>query len=129
MVIDFTAIFETNSGEIYSYLWRLLHDAQDAEDCLQEVFLRAFRAYGRLDRGSNYRAWLYKIATNTAFNFIKKRNSIAMRETVSDIDRLSDGDSVVNVVETRERLQTVMKVVDELPSKQRSALIMRKYHA
>lgn len=52
-----------------------------------------------------------------------------MRETVSDIDRLSDGDSVVNVVETRERLQTVMKVVDELPSKQRSALIMRKYHA
>ena len=61
----FEKLVEMHQDEIFAYLWRIIPGDQ-AEDCLQETFLRAFRAYERTALDSNYRAWLYKIATNVA---------------------------------------------------------------
>ena len=70
---DFETLVKAHSAELFAYVWRMLRDTTDAEDCLQETFLRAFRSYGRVRAGSNYRAWLYKIATNTARSQWKRR--------------------------------------------------------
>ncbi len=124
---DFDSVVEMYSGEIFAYLWRLLNRHEDAEDCLQEVFLRAFKAYDRLNQDANIRAWLYKIATNTSITFRKKRERVESLEFIVDYDLLSNERSPDDRMEWKERLENIMKAIHNLPDRQRSALIMRKY--
>ena len=124
---DFDELVERHSGELFAYMWRMLCDAHDAEDCLQETFLRAFRSYGRVRAGTNYRAWLYKIATNAARSQWKRRERSETHTTDLDPDRQADEMSVADRVERRALLAAVMRAVEELPDQQRTALVMRKY--
>ncbi len=124
---DFDELAEQYSAEIFAYIWRMLRVAQDAEDCLQETFLRAFRAYGRVRAGTNYRAWLYKIATNTARSQWKHRARSDAHTTALDPDRQVDEMSVADRVERKALLAAVTRAVEALPDQQRAALIMRKY--
>ena len=124
---DFDELVEQHGGEIFAYVWRLLREVHDAEDCLQETFLRAFRSYGRVRAGTNYRAWLYKIATNTARSQWKRRARSETHTTELDPDWQADEMSVADRVERKALLTAVTQAVEELPDQQRMALIMRKY--
>src|SRR5512143_3978855 len=105
----------------------MLREAADAEDCLQETFLRAFRSYGHVRVGSNYRAWLYKIATNAARSHWKRRQRDETHTLDLDPDRQADEMPVADRVEHRALLAAVTRAVEALPDQQRAALIMRKY--
>jgi RNA polymerase sigma-70 factor (ECF subfamily) len=124
---DFDELVERHSGEIFAYAWRLLRDAHDAEDCLQETFLRAFRSYSRVRAGSNYRAWLYRIATNAARSQWKRRKRAELHTIDLDPDWQSDEMPVADRVERAAMLTAVTRAVEALPDQQRAALIMRKY--
>jgi RNA polymerase sigma-70 factor (ECF subfamily) len=124
---NFDTLVEAHSGEIFAYLWRMMGETEDADDCLQETFLRAFRAYPRLVSGSNYRAWLYKIATNVARTQFARRKREAMRRAEIDPAHLQSGDSPFDASDRREMLSAVMRAVEGLPYKQRAAFMMRKY--
>jgi RNA polymerase sigma-70 factor, ECF subfamily len=124
---DFDELVEKHSGEIFAYVWRMLRETSDAEDCLQETFLRAFRSYGRVRTGTNYRAWLYKIATNAARSQWKKRKRSEIHTLDLDPEMQGDGISVADRVEQKTLLAAVARAVETLPDQQRAALIMRKY--
>lgn len=62
----FWALVEAHGDELLRHARRLAGD--DAEDVLQEAFLRAIRSYPRLEHGAHLRAWLYRITTTTAFD-------------------------------------------------------------
>jgi RNA polymerase sigma-70 factor (ECF subfamily) len=51
--------------QLYSTALRMTHNAQDAEDLVQETYLRAYRAFASFEEGTNLRAWLFRIMTNT----------------------------------------------------------------
>ena len=123
----FEDVVEMYSAEIFAYLWRLLDGKYDAEDCLQEVFLRAFKAYDRLNQDANIRAWLYKIATNTAISFRKKRMRMESQELIVDYDLISPEPTPDDRVELKEQFMHLMAAVNTLPDRQRSALMLRKY--
>jgi RNA polymerase sigma-70 factor, ECF subfamily len=124
---DFDELVERHSAEIFAYVWRMLREAHDAEDCLQETFLRAFRSYERVRAGTNYRAWLYKIATNTARSQWQRRMRRERRTIDLDPERQSDEMSVADRIERKALLAAVARAVEELPDQQRAALILRKY--
>ena len=124
---EFNSVVEIYSEEIFAYLWRWLNGHEDAEDCLQEVFLRAFKAFNRLNEGSNIRAWLYKIATNTAITFRNKRSRREEKELLIEADLRSLEPSPMDQVLSKEQLVSILEAVESLPQKQRAALIMRKY--
>jgi RNA polymerase sigma-70 factor (ECF subfamily) len=122
---DFEALVELHSGELCAYLWRLTGDEADARDCLQDTFLRAFRAYDRLQYFSNLRAWLYKIATNTARTQYARDHR---RQAEPLLDPVASGEKAVDVqVMENTQLAEVKQAVMELPVRQRAALMMRKY--
>lgn len=60
---------------LYSYALRMSRSPQDAEDLVQETFLKAYRSYDRFAEGTNLRAWLYRILTNTYFNQYHRRQT------------------------------------------------------
>jgi len=72
---------------MYSAAYRLTRNAADAEDLIQETFLRAFRAFHQFEPGTNLKAWLYRILTNTFINSYRKKQREP--QTVSD-DEVGD---------------------------------------
>ncbi|MBK7072755.1 MAG: sigma-70 family RNA polymerase sigma factor [Myxococcales bacterium] len=61
------------SGELYAAALRLTRNPDDARDLVQETLLRAMVAWGRFEEGTNVRAWLYRILTNSFINIYRKR--------------------------------------------------------
>lgn len=125
---EFAWLVERYGGELFAYLFRQVSSAMDAEDCLQDTFLRAFRAYHRTEAGSNYRAWLYKIATNVARTHYRRRKRQADHEQRLFPDDGSGAPGTAKIVEERLELARVRAALESLPEKQRTALILRKYH-
>ena len=72
---------------MYSAAYRLTRNAADAEDLIQETFLRAFRSFHQFEPGTNLKAWLYRILTNTFINSYRKKQREP--QTVSD-DEVED---------------------------------------
>jgi RNA polymerase sigma-70 factor (ECF subfamily) len=123
----FDLLVERHSPELLRYLWRLLGGLEEAEDCLQDVYLRAYRAYSRLPANANSRAWLFRIATNTARTAAARAGRRAERvQTLLD-ELVSEGYSPEQVVERSEWLRSVEQAVERLPNHQRAALILRKF--
>jgi RNA polymerase sigma-70 factor, ECF subfamily len=72
---------------MYSAAFRLTRNSADAEDLIQETFLRAYRAFHQFEPGTNLKAWLYRILTNTFINSYRKRQREP--QTISD-DEVED---------------------------------------
>src|SRR3990172_2301233 len=103
------------------YILRSLGDAELAQDIFQETFLRAFRAYRSLPADANYRAWLYKIASNQCYDAQRQRarRPLPLEESVAASDCPDDSG--------RERVAAVASFVRSLPQRQRQAFILRKF--
>ncbi len=71
-------------SEMYGAALRMTRNPSDAEDLLQETYLRAYRGFASFKEGTNLRAWLYRILTNAFINVYRKRQREP--QTVSDSD-------------------------------------------
>ena len=60
------------AGQLYSAALRMTRNPADAEDVVQETYLKAYRGYGSFKAGTNLKAWLYRILTNTYINQYRK---------------------------------------------------------
>jgi RNA polymerase sigma-70 factor (ECF subfamily) len=69
----FVGLVRDYHRRIYNYLLRLVGEEVLAEDLTQDTFLRAFRGLPKLPPGANYRAWLFRIATNAATDELRRR--------------------------------------------------------
>ena len=72
---------------LFGAAMRMTRNNADAEDLVQETFLRAYRGYGRFEEGTNLRAWLYRILTNT---FINSYRAKQRRPEESDLGEVED---------------------------------------
>src|SRR5258707_5810558 len=70
---DFTGLTGRFRGELLAHCYRLLGSVDEAEDLVQETFLRAWRSYEGFEGRSSVRTWLYRIATNVWLTAIQRR--------------------------------------------------------
>jgi RNA polymerase sigma factor (sigma-70 family) len=104
----------------------LLRNEQDAQDVVQEAYLRAFRSFGGF-RGTNGRAWLLTIVRNTAYTLLKK-NRTADLTTAFDEEIHATGDESVSpatILEHAEDAELIKNAMDGLPAEFREILILR----
>ena len=74
-------------GSLYTAALRMTRNPADAEDLVQETYLKAYRAFGGFQEGTNLKAWLYKILTNT---FINTYRSKKRRPEQTELDEVED---------------------------------------
>src|ERR1700678_2023898 len=75
-------------SSLYTAALRMTRNPADAEDLVQETYLKAYRAFGSFETGTNLKAWLYRILTNTyitSYRAKKRRPEIADVEDVEDL--------------------------------------------
>src|SRR6202034_601350 len=84
---DFSDLAMVHMPALYTAALRLTRNPSDAEDLVQETYLKAYRAFGSFEAGTNLRAWLYKILTNT---FINSYRSAKRRPEITDVEDVED---------------------------------------
>jgi len=112
----FERFYLDHRDEVLGYLRRLL--GSRAEDAWQETFLRALRAYDRLEHGRQLRAWVFTIATRVAMDDLRRRG----RESVS-LDAVPE--PAANSEPERPAWQELEPLTGGLPPTERAAVVLR----
>jgi RNA polymerase sigma-70 factor (ECF subfamily) len=117
----FEQLFRDYHDDIYIYLCRLVSDRQQAEDLAQDAFVKAYRALGRLPAGANVRAWLYRIATNTALDWLRRRRLIAWLPL---FERDSHPATQLSFADESLESVAVQRALSRLPLRYRAPLVL-----
>jgi RNA polymerase sigma-70 factor (ECF subfamily) len=118
----FAALVERYWERLYRWLCRLTRDGSVAEDITQETFLKAFAAVNSFRPGTNFRAWLFRIAHN---NFVNQRRSIRHNRQPLVPEIAEEPQGPVSETLSREALTIIAEAVAKLPSDFRGALMLR----
>jgi len=104
----------------------LLRNEQDAQDVVQETYLRAFKSFSGF-HGSNGRAWLLTIVRNTSCTLLKKNRAVDFTTPFDEEIHAPDDDSVspATILEQSEDAQLITEAMDKLPSEFREILVLR----
>ena len=135
----FAALAERHRRELHVHCYRMLASFDEAEDAVQETFLRAWRGRDGFDGGSLFRAWLYRIATNVCLDMLRRRSrhltslhsyvDVPWLQPYPDqlLDEVAPRDEEPDaVVITRETIELAfLAAMQVLPPRQRAALIAR----
>ena len=104
----------------------LLRNEEDAQDVVQEAYLRAFRSFSGF-HGTNGRAWLLTIVRNTSYTLLKKRHAVDLTTTFDEEIHATGHESVnpATLLEHSEDAQLIKEAMDELPAEFREILTLR----
>jgi RNA polymerase sigma-70 factor, ECF subfamily len=72
--------------QLYAAALRMTKNPADAQDLVQETFVKAFAAFGQFTQGTNLKAWLYRILTNTFINSYRKKQREPYQGTIDDLE-------------------------------------------
>jgi RNA polymerase sigma factor (sigma-70 family) len=118
----FTAVYERHHRALYRYCRSLLGDDEEARDALQSTMAKAYAALRFEERDFEVRPWLFRIAHNEAVSRLRQRRVAVDLDVVDTLTT----DSLAQTVEMRERLAHLRADLEDLPERQRAALVMRE---
>ncbi len=131
--------FEELSGsyytKVYNICYRMLNNPEDASEQAQETFIKAFRYIRDFKGNCSFSTWIYRIATNTCLDFIRKnknKNTISMeQETFEELtvkDRLiSNSPGPEKIAENNAQREAIKKALSQMNEKNRMIIILRDF--
>jgi len=129
----FNQLLERHRAPVVHFLYRMVQNQAIAEELAQDVFLRVYRSRARYEASAKFSTWLFRIATNLAFNWLRDHKGQQASESLEETPgaparQISDERPSVESRLVREvKLHEVREAVSKLPEKQRAAVLMHKY--
>lgn len=118
----FAVLFEQFHAPILNYLHRMVSDRALAEDLTQDTFIKAYKALPRTKPDLAFKAWLYRIATNTALSHLRRGKIIKFLPFVGEREH---GDERVDRAVSRQA--DIETVLNQLPKHYAAVLVLRHY--
>jgi RNA polymerase sigma-70 factor (ECF subfamily) len=136
--VDFEAVAMPQADALYGAALRMTRDPTQAEDLVQETLMRAYRFWHRFQKGTNIKAWLFRIQTNVFINRYRKAQTEQKHRDDRQVDDLLQRYAVEKQnylpPETREEFlkhiigDEVLRALDELPFEFRMAVLLADMH-
>jgi RNA polymerase sigma-70 factor (ECF subfamily) len=132
----FQALVEHHSRAVFRLAWRMTGNEIDAEDIVQETFLRAWKQMSRFDGRASLGTWLHRICANCSLDHIRarkrKQESMAMPDSSEDAtDPMANvphyGPSPERLAQSSEITAILLPALDGLSEMERTAFVMRHY--
>lgn len=131
----FDMLFDRYKHRIHSLVSRFVDTHEDIEEIVQESFIKAYKAMPRFRGDSQFYTWLYRIAANTAKNYLASRSrrpatsdiDIVDDAVVNEIPNLHETDNPENILESVELEQIIKRAIQELEPELKSAVTLREY--
>ncbi len=121
----FTQLVEHFQNPVYNLCYRMLNNAEDAEDAAQETFLRAYRNLRRFDSSRPFATWLLSIAAHYCIDQIRKRRMVVVSIQDLPVPDLPDNEpgleAKLGLKQERERIRSLLDSLDDVD---RAAVIM-----
>jgi len=112
------ALFEEQAlpymDQLYAAAMRMTRNPADAADLVQETFVKAFQAFGQYTQGTNLKAWLYRIQTNTFINTYRKKQRDPFQGSIDDLEEWQVG-GAESVTQSRSTRSAEAEAIDHLP--------------
>jgi RNA polymerase sigma factor (sigma-70 family) len=112
---------------LYNFARWIARDSDDAEDFVQETYLKALHSFSSFQTGTNFRAWMFRILRNT---FLSSRKAFE-RRMIDTLESEEDGAELAVVTETpetilmnRSSIQRVQRAIEDLPAHYRETLLL-----
>jgi RNA polymerase sigma-70 factor (ECF subfamily) len=130
----FRALVERHSRAVFRLAHRMTGTRQDAEDVVQETFLKAYRQLGRFESRANFGTWLHRIAVNCSIDLIRSRPHRESAHDGPDLEQLGAGESLDPGRASPERLmlstevqESVTNALSSLSRMERAAFVLRHF--
>ncbi|HUE03876.1 MAG TPA: sigma-70 family RNA polymerase sigma factor [Bryobacteraceae bacterium] len=130
----FRVLVERHSRHLFRLAYRMTGHQQDAEDVVQETFLRAYRQLSKFDDRASFGTWLYRIAANCALDLIRARKRRGSQTEAADPDAPDPMQAVPDPAPAPDRLalsaevgREVAATLDSLSDMERTAFVLRHY--
>jgi RNA polymerase sigma-70 factor (ECF subfamily) len=132
----FRLLVERHSRNVYTVAYRVTGNCHDAEDIVQETFLKAYRQLDRFESRSSFSTWVHRIAMNCAIDFLRSRSRREQPETHETLEDLAAAapsshdapmiaaDRLVASAEIGQRIRTAMARLSPL---ERAAFVLRHF--
>lgn len=102
------------ADQLYAAAMRLAKNPDDAADLVQETFLKAYHAFHQYEQGTNLKAWLYRILTNTYINLYRKRSKEGFQSALDDLEEWQVG-TAESLTQTATR-SAEAEAIDRMPA-------------
>lgn len=128
----FRVLVERHSRTLFRLAFRMTGNEQDAEDVVQESFLRAYRQLGRFESRANFGTWLYRIVTNCSVDLMRAKQSRHDQSRGESLDAVTDvpateGHGPERLAESAEIARRVNDALGELSALERAAFTLRHH--
>lgn len=133
---SFRSVYEEFKDLVYNLSLQYVHNSDDAQDLAQEVFVKIHDHLPRYDpAASSLKTWIYRITVNHSLDFLKAKRSKKRFAFVTSLFSSSEHEEVIDpghfdhpgvLMEDKEEVEFLFTLIDALPDKQRTALILTK---
>jgi len=128
----FRALVERHSRSVFRLAYRMTGNEQDAEDVVQESFLRAYKQLGRFESRANFGTWLYRITANCSVDLMRAKQARHDQSRGESLDAAHETPAVdlpnpQRLAESAEIQQRVQRALGALSPLERAAFTLRHY--
>jgi RNA polymerase sigma-70 factor (ECF subfamily) len=112
---------------LYNFARWLAHNSNDAEDLVQETYLKALRSFASFQPGTNFPAWIFQILRNTFLSLcskVERRMTVGMDSEADGLELAVDTETPETILMNRFNSQLVQRAIDDLPVHYRETLLL-----
>lgn len=126
----FRELVDRHSRAVYQLAYRITGRAEDAEDVVQETFIKAFRQLGTFEARSSVSTWLHRIGANCAIDLVRRRRPFETTEAPDTLDQrpgIGRRPSPADLAESAQIQRCIEQTMVELSARERAAFVMRHF--